>query len=348
MTSIKKQRGFTLTELMVSTALGIFLTAGVIEIYAGSKKTYRTQEALARLQENARFAIDTISRDLRNSGSIGCSLIANTVVQGETAEGLNYNANMATWGLQSTGGTNSSNFAGGHSVDAITTLVGANRYGHTDVLVVQGTNGCSTSLSGDMVDAASIVPITANTCGFGRNDHVLVSNCGTADIFQINSDPATSQLGHLNPLSHIYINDGFTEVFSFFSNTYFIGSEIQPDGSEIPSLFVVDNTAEDPIPLALVEGVENIQFQYGLDTDAIPADTATPDGIANRYVNAVDVGDAWYAVVSVRMTLLMRTIEELGAQAPGELNLGGETIEISNDGPIRQQVVSTIQLRNRG
>lgn len=67
--SIKSiQRGFTLVELMVAMTVGLFISAGVISLFIGTKQSYRTNEGIARLQENGRFAIDYLSRDVRQAG----------------------------------------------------------------------------------------------------------------------------------------------------------------------------------------------------------------------------------------------------------------------------------------
>ncbi|MDO9107004.1 MAG: PilW family protein [Methylovulum sp.] len=62
------QSGLTLIELMIAMLLGVFLIGGVVQIFVSSKQTYRMQEGLSRLQENGRFAMDFISRDLRMAG----------------------------------------------------------------------------------------------------------------------------------------------------------------------------------------------------------------------------------------------------------------------------------------
>ncbi len=59
------QRGLTLVELMVALALSLLLLAGTIQIFISSKQSYRVQDALSRLQENSRAAVDLLSRDIR-------------------------------------------------------------------------------------------------------------------------------------------------------------------------------------------------------------------------------------------------------------------------------------------
>ena len=65
------QRGLSLVELMVSMAVGIFLLAGAVSVFGKTRDLYRTNDATARLQETARYAMSTIEADLRMANSWG-------------------------------------------------------------------------------------------------------------------------------------------------------------------------------------------------------------------------------------------------------------------------------------
>ena len=65
------QTGMTLIEIMIALLIGAFFLGGVIQIFIGSKQTYRMQEGLSRLQENGRFALDFLSKDIRMAGFMG-------------------------------------------------------------------------------------------------------------------------------------------------------------------------------------------------------------------------------------------------------------------------------------
>ncbi len=62
------QSGLTLVELMVAMVLGLLLTAAVIQVFAGSRSSNTVQGGMSRLQENARFALDALGRDIANAG----------------------------------------------------------------------------------------------------------------------------------------------------------------------------------------------------------------------------------------------------------------------------------------
>ncbi len=61
----RAQRGMTLIELTVAMAIGLFLIGGALYVYSQSRNSYRASDSLARLQESARFALDTIEPDIR-------------------------------------------------------------------------------------------------------------------------------------------------------------------------------------------------------------------------------------------------------------------------------------------
>ncbi|RDZ29251.1 PilW family protein [Lysobacter silvisoli] len=64
--------GFSMVELMVALALGTFLMIGLLQVFDASRITYKLSEGLARVQENSRFAMDYLQRDLRMAGHMGC------------------------------------------------------------------------------------------------------------------------------------------------------------------------------------------------------------------------------------------------------------------------------------
>lgn len=63
-----RQRGFSMVEMLVALMLSLILTAGIIQLFIGSKQTYRFHDALSRLQENGRFAIESMAADIRMAG----------------------------------------------------------------------------------------------------------------------------------------------------------------------------------------------------------------------------------------------------------------------------------------
>ena len=61
------QRGFTLVELMVTVAIAMFLLAGLVTILQNVRSTYASQQSLAQLQDQQRFAM-TVLTDVIQAG----------------------------------------------------------------------------------------------------------------------------------------------------------------------------------------------------------------------------------------------------------------------------------------
>lgn len=65
--------GFSLIELMVALVLGLLVAGAALAILQSNQATYRTNEGLNRVQENARIAFELMSRDIRSAGGSACS-----------------------------------------------------------------------------------------------------------------------------------------------------------------------------------------------------------------------------------------------------------------------------------
>ncbi len=52
-----RQRGFTMVEILVAMAIGLFLLAGVFQLFIANKQSSHIQNNLSHIQENGRFAI---------------------------------------------------------------------------------------------------------------------------------------------------------------------------------------------------------------------------------------------------------------------------------------------------
>ena len=102
----------------------------------------------------------------------------------------------------------------------------------------------------------------------------------------------------------------------------------------------------------LVEGVESMQVLYGYDTNA------TPDGIANRFVDAswITASGDWDRVVNVRIGFLVATPNEVrSADDTRAYTIAGTTIDDTGttvthtaDKKMRFAYTMTVKLRNKG
>lgn len=72
-TTFRVAQGVSLIELMIALAISSFLLLGLIQVFSASRTAYQLSEGLARTQENSRFAMDFLQRDLRMAGHFGCT-----------------------------------------------------------------------------------------------------------------------------------------------------------------------------------------------------------------------------------------------------------------------------------
>jgi type IV pilus assembly protein PilW len=60
--------GFTLTELMVAMAIGMVVLSAVTTTFMAQVRFYNAQEQINEMQQNARGALDVITRELKMAG----------------------------------------------------------------------------------------------------------------------------------------------------------------------------------------------------------------------------------------------------------------------------------------
>ena len=122
-----------------------------------------------------------------------------------------------------------------------------------------------------------------------------------------------------------------------------------PDAAKIYSSFYVDSVKNNLMcagsrssqPEVIAEGIENIQYLYGLDTvddDEIKAD---------RYVPASSIGTNWNNVVSVQIALLVRSLKPVkSSNESKKFTLLNEVITTPSDRFKRAVFSTTVYLRN--
>lgn len=64
--------GLSLIELLIAMTIGLVLLLGLVQVMGASRAAYQLSSGVARTQENARFAMDSLQRDLRMAGHLGC------------------------------------------------------------------------------------------------------------------------------------------------------------------------------------------------------------------------------------------------------------------------------------
>ena len=354
----KKSKGFSLLELMIAMVLGLLLVAGAITMFISNKRIYNEQESMSRLQENARFAIDILLKDIRMAGYSGCSSDMSNVV--DHVDGARDDDSLLNFSNAVEGSESRANWEPSDS----TQTVGATMWPNTDGISVRYLKDLGLDVGTPYMPTTSGALHISTNSGLSQGEVIAVADCDSADIFSIsNSNPDSGTLVHntgansagpknaTKDFQKKYLGDA--SVVKFVSRRYIVGT----GASGQPALFRYEyakdgedsdgdgNTTEFLyVGQELIEGVENMQLLYGEDTSG--------DKIADTYVDAANV-TSWDNVVAVRLALLIRTINQSFSTDTATYTLlggtgnGGYTVTSPGDNRRRRIFTTTIQIRNR-
>jgi type IV pilus assembly protein PilW len=329
-----RQAGFSIVELMVALVLGLLVIGGVINIFMTNQQSFRTNENLGRLQENARISFELMAREVRQAGGnlCGATLMANVLNNATTAWTSNWEAGV----LQGFDGAQAAT-----GIVATGTAVGE-RVAATDAVRV---------LSGGMFDGVPITShnagtaqITLNTIthGFAPNNIVIIcdgqsaalaklttavsgtsavvahavgvggdNNCSLGLNFPTDCSSATGNSRAFQP-------GGFVTLMS--ASTWYVGNNARGGRS----LFRANAAGTEEI----AEGVRDMQLDYLLRNSATRA-------LDSNWVTAAAITDwtpgATSQVVAVRLRLTLETQTAVG----------------TNQRPVERQLIHVVNLRNR-
>ncbi|MCX7110433.1 MAG: PilW family protein [Proteobacteria bacterium] len=323
-----RQRGLSIVEILLAMALSLILTLVVSQIYLGSKQTYLLQEAQSRLQENGRFALQILAKDIRRAGNMGCLSIKKTpVVLAKPTPDITPATSIMGYNAKSASDISSypvsdqtyskTNWApdapdiGTAESGKLKAIAG------TDIFTIQFAESCGGGLRAGIEAQSSTASIlNTNTCSIqAGSDELVLSDCRSIDIFRADSVSTnnitsatdltitTTNNNNLPFFSSKYYMDA--EVMVFHSHTYFIRMF-----NDEPTLYRRENTEITPTPQPLIEGVENMQVLYGIDKNP---DDGSADGSVDRYLTANNVPTTdWANVIAVRIDLVLRSTGEEG------------------------------------
>ena len=379
--NLNKQHGFTIVELMVAATLGLLILAGTVTMFVNNKRLYQDQQEIGRLQENARYAMDMLTRELRLTGHVGClgdpSLVNNNLKDafagfaagaGDKKLGSSDDA-AASAGLDTKeifvwtpstvveGSENGGNWQPSNSTQVVSNMVG-------------GSDGLSLRfmeptdyypMDPPVAAGGGTLRISAQS-GLNAGDILALADCNKLEIVQVTGavntagcTPATAE--STGP------DDTCLDTAPIAAGTV---SGIDPGNVQTIADDRFDSTAK-------FYRFRTHRYYVGLDPNgntvlyrkadnaAGPGDIIV-DGVENMqvmygedtngdqspdiYRNAGAVVN-WPNVVAVRIALLVRTENEYG---PGEddntYDLLGTTINPTDDRRQRQVTTTTVLLRN--
>jgi len=362
-------RGVSLIELMIALVLGLLLVGGILQLFMGSRMTYQSTEAVARVQENGRFVMSFIEPELRAAGSSGfCAgdiAITNHLDLADDEAELLFDASAAIAGWEYDGTGRGENYSittldpaaslnsWSGSADPPSALAGKVVPG-TDILIIRNLE-LQVGVTGD----ANATNNPQQTSVVTETDHgvpdcaiALITNCAAgADLFQSTSGGnSLTKAGGCTPgnvtgqsldWSTSYAED--MQLYLPRTRIYFIG---QDSVTEEPGLYRMDMVQGSGVTQTeqLVSGIENMQVLYGL---SLPASLGGDGQYVDEWLTADQVG-SWNLIIAARVSFLVRSQENVsGAAVTQTYNLAGTNISGPSDRRLRQAFSTTVAVRNR-
>ena len=338
----RRQEGMGLVELLVWMAISLLIISVIGVVYGNTKQLTRVNDTVSRLQENGRFVVYLIDRDIRMAGFRGCNgndaSVPYLSVLNSTA--YPYQFNSAIVGYRGASGA----WAPALPSD-ISALTPAPLSG-TDVVTVRFIDGAGVPLTTAMAvptDDVQVAPGSALATG----DVLLIADCSAFAIF--NASDFNLGNGKLKHDTGGSILPGNTSknlgtafrtdasVYRLVTRTYFVAPSTRRPGTNALWSNSVPGYDGQPQPEEMVEGVEGLSLFFGEDLDG--------DKAANRYVSANAVG-TWNNVVSVKVQLLLATVRDNMTTAPQAYTFNSVTTT-PTDRRLRSVLSSVVTVRNR-
>ena len=304
--------GFTLVELMISLALGSVLCLGVTTLLAFAQRAYLQDEELARLQENGRHALKFLERELAMAGFLGRL----------QPDGISKAAPIGT--------------------DCYAYILQPERgLEHFDDIGVEGLSPIGSHVPDEcrrpgQYQPGSDVFILRRTLDAPHRDF------GETAVPLFDQTLYLAASGHTGSLlPGAAVSAMATSVWQYHPQQLFVRRYSVSDGDGVPSLcrqrLSPNRAALAPLE-CLVEGVEMLQLEFGLDTDG--------DRLPDRYSAIPTAGDL-ERVVLVRIFLLLRAAREVAGYRDNRSYRLGETVfQAPGDGYYRLLFSSAVLVRN--
>ena len=325
--------GVTLIELMVAVAVGAFLMIGAMTVFMQSQTTFRLNQSVARLQENARFALAAIEPDIRMASFYGLS-----------SRGVRINGRAKTTALNDGALWPGASCGANWALDLENPIV--------------ATNGAYPWNCAPTVGDALGQP-GADTVLIRRvNENPVAAGALTANTLYVQNarfQPGKVFVGAAVPAGYTAATSQTNELIV---RGYYIATQsaqLGAKGAGIPSLHR-KSVAKGPgvIDDEILAGVEDLQIELGIDTD-IP--DAPNRGAVDRYVNAddpiFDMASPSYnpnvVILAVRIWLRVRAedIENGFSDTTNYKYADVDFTPTAAEQPFRRLLVSkTIYLRN--
>ena len=349
----RSQHGLTLVELMIAMTLGLIVIAALVAIFTTSNQNYRQNEAIASVQDNARFALDALSRDLAMAGywggvrpadaalNIPVSAAARNAVAKASATGDCGPATQAAdyfWLFDVSTPlvfrNHKDNNTGSTAVNAdFSCLLPANVQADTDVLMIRRVSG-STALTDDGSGAVGALTSGRFYVKTNQNSGALFQAGSSFDRSGPSDCPDSSGISAVCPPTSTPV-----QVYAYTPQIYYIRNYLRTPGDGLPILcrrYLDDSVAPASMKEdCLAEGVENLQIEWGIG--AATVDNYLPNPSAAQLLKAR----------TARIHIIVRaTSKNVQASSDAKTFTLADYTSPTQGGVLRRAFTTTVQLKN--
>ncbi|MBV6802360.1 PilW family protein [Xanthomonas euvesicatoria] len=372
--------GISLVEMMIAMVIGLVLMLGVIQVFSASRTASMLAEGGARAQENGRFAMDFLQRDIRMAGHFGCVNDQAHFVRGEGDPTINTGAvsgsghpldfSISVQGYEAPNTTPPGSLQLGGSwavpVNLPASIAKLNPRGGSDILVLRFLAPEGVPITTLTTGSNSVVGFNASaglrlTEGGQTAPNLFgVADCAHATVFKGTYASGQVTATGTNLSNYSTRPSGQAMLYRAESLVYYVGTSAT---SGEPALMRARSNGVDDYgtPEELVEGIENMQLLFGLDQTVNMSNTSPPLGnistqaVASNVSTATDATAAgqWRRVGQVQVGILARSPLPSTAEQPASAVTYPSALGVSfapptqNDGRYRMTYETTIALRNR-
>jgi len=306
----KAARGYSIIEFMIAITVSLVILGGLTTLFVNNSRA-RAEIERANVQvENGRYAIDLLSNDLWNAGYLAefdpRSLATPAALPDPCATALATLRTALPLHIQ------------GVDNAATTPTCVQDVRANTDILVIRR--------------AATCVAGSANCANTGPYFQTTLCNDelqGPGPYFGLDTNTASLTLHQRKPAAQANGCGPIANLYRYITNVYFVANNDNA-GDGVPTLKRAQLGPNGFTVVPLVEGIENLQVEYGIDlptTDGT-ADAFTADPAGYPLTAGKTVVDNWRYVVAIKLHVLARTTDT----SPGYTDTKSYTLGLNANG----------------
>jgi type IV pilus assembly protein PilW len=327
----------SLVELMISMAIGLMLLAGVTTLISHQSHSSSELDKTSRQIENGRYAAQVVREDVELAGYFGeLFKLGTPAVLSDpceiTAAALDAAVSLPVQGYDSPATV---------PAPLSACLTDANHVTGTDILVVRRTDTATIPVASAIAGQSYMQTGLNVSKAFDK----IVGTGSDTSVFTL-----TKRDGSISPLRNYVVHIYYVSPCNIPASGATCSSS-SDSGKPIPTLkrleLTVTGGAAAFTVTPLVEGIENFQIDYGIDTDADGAPDYYTTGTYSTGTTPMTAGD-WANVMTVRANILARNTDISGGHKDTKTyNLGIEgTVGPFNDAYKRRVFSEIVRLIN--